>query len=206
MATTLPQFPSLENWGNSDAWLLEEGHLCNDARRPGEPLKLGCVLVHMCVHVSLCVRVSVYVHVGMARAVMCRSRVRRVSSAAVSALVPEVGPCLAPWASGCPADHQPLSADTALLRSAGHLGWLCRWTLWSLGFLPGALSLSPQLSGLDPSPSGGTERTDPVHLSAEPYFLSAAACPCSPLLTVPGPAGPISWFPFGGPLLIPISI
>ena len=138
--------------------LLEEGHLCTDGRRPGEPLKLGCVLVHMCVHVSLCVCVSVCVHVGVARAVMCRSRVRRVSSAAIPALVPEVGPCLAPWASGCPADPRPLSADTALLRSAGHLGWLCRWTLWSLGFLPGALSLSPQLSGLDPSPSGGTER------------------------------------------------
>ena len=59
MATTLPQFPSLENWGNSDAWLLEEGHLCNDGRRPGEPLKLGCVLVHMCVHASVCTCVCV---------------------------------------------------------------------------------------------------------------------------------------------------
>lgn len=157
------------------------------------------------VQVFLCVRVSVCVHVGMAQAVMCRSRARCASSVPVLAHVPEVGLCLAPQASGCPADPQPLSVDTALLKSAGHLGWLCRWTPRPLGFLLDTLSLSPRLSCLYPSPSSGPECTDPILLPRAALPV-CAACPCSPLPTAPGPTGPISWFPFGGPLCIPISI
>lgn len=142
-----------------------------------------------CVHMCLC-GVSVCVHVGMARAVVCRSRARRGSWAAVPALAPEVGPGLAPRASGCPADPRPLSADAALLRSAGHLGWLCRWTLWSLGFLLGALSLSPGLSGLDRSASGGTERTDPVHPSVSVCRAALPVCRRLSLLTPPNCSRP----------------
>lgn len=62
--------------------LLGEGHLCNDGRRPGEPLELGCVLVHV-LYMCFCVYVCLYVcarRQGSGSDVQKQGQVRQLSA------------------------------------------------------------------------------------------------------------------------------